>query len=216
MTKKTHSYQNESIRVSFDGNICAHAGYCFGELHDVFDGDNNPPINLAGGKIDDIIRVVEMCPSSALTYQRLDGSANEVAEASTSATIVPDGPLALRGNLKLGDQQYSRLTLCRCGKSAEKPFCDGSHKQTSFDDSLYVEAESSDGDGGDDGETENAAVSFKAILNGPIFINGSVSFKKIDGTELCKREKAAICRCGASKTKPFCDGSHKTIGFEAP
>ena len=45
---KQHSYANDEIRVSFDGGKCAHAGFCFRELHDVFDGDNEPPIDLTG------------------------------------------------------------------------------------------------------------------------------------------------------------------------
>jgi CDGSH-type Zn-finger protein/uncharacterized Fe-S cluster protein YjdI len=209
MTNKTHSYENEKIRVSFDGAKCAHAGFCFGELHDVFDGDNNPPINLAGGTIEEIIRVVEKCPSSALVYKRLDDGPDELTELSVTATIIPGGPLALRGELKLGDAKYSRLTLCRCGKSQQKPFCDGSHKQHSFDDNQTVSVE-------DIGTSpEPGPVSLKAIPNGPVYLDGTVRFRTIQDANLCQRDKAAICRCGASKTKPFCDGSHKSIGFEA-
>ena len=210
MASKTHNYENEVIRVSFDGTKCAHAGFCFGELHDVFDGDNNPPINLAGGTTEEIIRVVEKCPSSALTYQRLDDESSELAQALVTATIVPNGPLALRGQLLLGDQEYTRLTLCRCGKSQQKPFCDGSHKQVSFDDHQVIAVEPVEN------EILLESIKLKPIPNGPVFFEGGLSMRTIDGTELCQREKGAICRCGASKNKPFCDGSHKTTGFEAP
>lgn len=210
MTTKKHSYENEVIRVSFDGGKCAHAGICFGELHDVFDGDNDPPINLSGGTTEEIISVVEKCPSSALTYERLDNQSNEVAQSFATATIIPKGPLALRGQLRVGDESFTRLTLCRCGKSQQKPFCDGSHKQHDFDDHQMIEAEATEV------STEPATVKLKPIPNGPVFFEGKMNFKTVSGSDLCQRDKAALCRCGASKNKPFCDGSHKEIGFSAP
>ena len=72
-TPKKYSYENTKISVSFDGAKCTHAGICFRQLHDVFNGDANPPINIEGAPIDDIVRVVALCPSRALTYKRLDG-----------------------------------------------------------------------------------------------------------------------------------------------
>ena len=209
MSNPTHSFQNKTIKVSFDGNICAHAGICFGELHSVFDGDANPPINLDGGSTEEVIRVVTKCPSSALTYERLDGSANEQAATSNSATIVPNGPVAMRGQLILNDNKYTRLTLCRCGQSQNKPYCDGSHKQVSFDDHQLIDVESV-GDMPSEG-----VVSIKPVSNGPVLFAGTITVNKIDNSVLCQREKGAVCRCGASKNKPFCDGSHKAAGFQA-
>ena len=209
MSNPTHSFQNRTIKVSFDGNICAHAGICFGELHSVFDGDANPPINLDGASTEEVIRVVTKCPSSALTYERLDGVANEQSVTTNSATIIPNGPVAMRGQLKLGDKEYTRLTLCRCGQSQNKPYCDGSHKQVSFDDHQLIDVEAP-GDLPSEG-----VVSLKPVSNGPVLFNGTVTINKIDNSSLCQREKGAICRCGASKSKPFCDGSHKAAGFQA-
>ena len=119
---KQHSYANDKIRVSFDGNICAHAGYCFTQLHDVFDGDRDPPIDLAGGTTDEVVRVVEGCPSSALTYERLDGGQNEVSDETATATLYPNAPLVLKGKIEVGDTKSPRLTLCRCGKSKKQTF----------------------------------------------------------------------------------------------
>ena len=119
---KQHSYSNEEIRVSFDGRRCAHAGYCFRELHNVFDGDRDPPIDLQGGSVDEVIRVVELCPSGALMYERLDGGSNEASAEQASATLIPNGPLALRGALTMGEQTYTRLTLCRCGQKPKETF----------------------------------------------------------------------------------------------
>ena len=63
----------------------------------------------------------------------VDGPA-EVPDAVTTVTAVPDGPLLVRGDLRLdlgdaGTGAETRAALCRCGHSANKPFCDGSHER---------------------------------------------------------------------------------------
>jgi CDGSH-type Zn-finger protein len=50
--------------------------------------------------------------------------------------------------------------------------------------------------------------------NGPMLIQGDVTIIGSDGEELDRGGRAAFCRCGASKNKPFCDMSHKSSGFE--
>ncbi len=197
---KKHSYENEHIRVSFDGTKCAHAGYCYGELHAVFDGDRNPPILLNAASIDEIIKVVGKCPSSALVYERLDGGQNEVAPAQTVATLIPNGPLAIRGTLTLGGQTYTRLTLCRCGKSQQRPFCDGAHQQHKFEDGETIPVETV--------TNQCTNVVLTPYPDGPISFKGDITFQSITGKAICERNAGAICRCGVSKTKPFCDGSH--------
>ena len=208
MSVKQYSYENEVIRVSFDGSKCAHAGYCFRELHDVFDGDRDPPIDLNGGITEEIVRVVELCPSSALTYQRMGGGTNEAPIEEAAATLIPNGPLALRGKLKIDNQSYTRLTLCRCGKSNQKPFCDGSHHRCKFDDGKTIELEDASA------KHKAESVTFSPSPDGPVMFSGAITFMLKDGQNICFREKGAICRCGASKSKPFCDGSHLAIDFK--
>lgn len=205
---KQYSYANSQIRVSFDGRKCAHAGFCFKELHNVFDGDRDPPIDLNGGPTDAVIRVVEMCPSSALTYERLDGGDNEVAQERATATIIPNGPLALRGELQMDDQGFTRLTLCRCGQSKSKPYCDGSHHHHRFDDQAEVAAEEIAAD------SKAGAVSLTPYSNGPVGFSGELTINTASGDALCQRSKGGLCRCGASQSKPFCDGSHAKVGFQ--
>ncbi|MDQ7015943.1 MAG: CDGSH iron-sulfur domain-containing protein [Gammaproteobacteria bacterium] len=204
-----HSYANEKIRVSFDGSKCAHAGLCFGQLHDVFNGDANPPINLKGAPLDEIIRVVELCPSSALTFERLDGEANEVTPEHATAVMLPKGPLALRGALNIEGQHFTRLTLCRCGQSKNKPFCDGSHHRHDFDDQAEVEKEEVKA------VFEASTIDFTSYPDGPIGFSGELRINDLTGAGICHRSKGALCRCGASKRKPFCDGSHNEIGFKS-
>ncbi|MEN8143883.1 MAG: CDGSH iron-sulfur domain-containing protein [Gemmatimonadota bacterium] len=59
-------------------------------------------------------------------------------------------------------------------------------------------------------------VEITARANGPLLVSGMVVVRSADGEILKETEKCALCRCGHSQGKPFCDGSHKTAGFEAP
>ncbi|HPE60603.1 MAG TPA: CDGSH iron-sulfur domain-containing protein [Thiolinea sp.] len=210
MSVRKYSDANDVIRVSFDGSRCAHAGYCFRELREVFDSDRDPPINLAGAATEAVIRTVERCPSGALVYERLDGGVDEVPNAHATVTLIPNGPLAVRGELELDSATCTRLTLCRCGQSARKPFCDGSHKTHPFDDhnTMAPEAVSDDPPAG--------SVKFSPATNGPLLFNGPLTVRLHNGDTLCVREKGGFCRCGASKNKPFCDGTHRSINFSAP
>jgi len=84
------------------------------------------------------MQVIEACPTGALQYSR-EGS-NESPPARATATVSPDGPIYLRGQLTIADaggnvvESGTRLALCRCGASSRKPFCDGSHEKTGFKD----------------------------------------------------------------------------------
>lgn len=209
MAVKQHSFANETIRVSFDGSICAHAGYCFRELHDVFDGDRDPPIDLSAASVEEIIRVVELCPSSALTYERLDAAAQEQASEQAVGRVVPNGPLAIRGQLQLGDKTYPRLTLCRCGQSKNKPFCDGTHKQHAFDEGEFARQALPEE------APVGGAVAVMPKENGPVILKGEVTYQTVTGETICRKAASGLCRCGHSKTKPFCDGSHNAAGFSS-
>jgi len=207
---KNYTYNNDKIAITFDEKKCCHAAHCFRELPDVFDGAINPPIRPDGASVDEIIRVIEMCPSSALTYSRLSNESPNETPQKTNTAITPNrGPLLLRGELNLKNEaSMTRLTLCRCGESRNKPYCDGSHRKTSFNAPVQ--------------ETFDTNTSFDAtgpvkltpITNGPIAFSGKLHFTSRDNkTQYC-REKGALCRCGASNIKPFCDGNHRNIQFK--
>ena len=128
---------------------------------------------------------------------------------NNTATIMPDGPLKLSGDIQLDDERHASMALCRCGYSQNKPFCDGSHRQHSFDDNALAETEELTGEAG------GGTVTLKPVANGPVIFSGELTVQTADGEILCHRSRGGLCRCGASKKKPFCDGSHKDIGFEA-
>ena len=61
------------------------------------------------------------------------------------------------------------------------------------------------------------AVTITAYRDGPLLVRGAGAITGPDGTEIrCERDPVALCRCGRSRLKPFCDGTHKLIGFRAP
>ena len=59
---------------------------------------------------------------------------------------------------------------------------------------------------------EQAGVSIQA--NGPLLFDGPLTIRYPDGRTEVRQEKTALCRCGQSGNKPFCDGSHKKAGFQ--
>ena len=60
-----------------------------------------------------------------------------------------------------------------------------------------------------------ADVKIAVLKNGPYIVTGTVELKDADGNSYPSKERVALCRCGASTTKPFCDGTHSKIGFQA-
>ena len=60
-----------------------------------------------------------------------------------------------------------------------------------------------------------ADVTIDVVKNGPFIVNGAVELKDADGNAYPAKQRMALCRCGASTTKPFCDGTHSKIGFQA-
>ena len=62
----------------------------------------------------------------------------------------------------------------------------------------------------------DSGVTITARENGPYLVRGPVSIRDADGTEYrVERDTVALCRCGGSTTKPFCDGTHSKVGFQA-
>lgn len=206
---KLHTFGNKQIEVTFDERKCCHATHCFKELPAVFDGDIDPPIRPDNASVEDIIRVVEMCPSSALTYKCLDSSYSEEQGATLNqAVMTPRSPLFLRGNFDVENEgSMTRVALCRCGASKSKPFCDGSHFKIKFNGPIQAELD-------EISECESTGrVKLTPIENGPVAFSGKLTFKTRNNTIQYCREKGALCRCGASENKPFCDAKHREINF---
>jgi CDGSH-type Zn-finger protein len=132
------SYFDDGVTVHDDGTVCAHVGQCTDRLARVFGGE--PFVRVAKGTLQEIADVVPHCPSGALTYA-FDASGEPIEEARTPGiTALVNGPYAVAGRIEVRSADGSayevrdRCALCRCGGSANKPFCDGTHWRNGFQD----------------------------------------------------------------------------------
>jgi uncharacterized Fe-S cluster protein YjdI/CDGSH-type Zn-finger protein len=135
---KGRKYTSDSIVVYYQPRLCIHAAECVRGLPGVFDTGKKPWIQPEHSSAEAIALVVARCPTGALQVERLDGGAEEAVPESVSVTFTANGPAYLRGPITLRDNQGNvlyqgtRVALCRCGASANKPFCDNSHYGTGF------------------------------------------------------------------------------------
>jgi len=138
-TDKKEHYKSRSITIHDNRGICAHAGFCTDNLPGVFLQGTEPWIDPLGADIEEIKRVIRMCPSGALSYTEKDTETNKFFD-SPEIVVSKNGPYHVRGgveleNVDLGDKaSQEHYALCRCGKSGNKPRCDGEHWYAGFKD----------------------------------------------------------------------------------
>jgi CDGSH-type Zn-finger protein len=157
------------------------------------------------------VAVAHDCPSGAITYERHDGGPQEQPPAVNVLSIRENGPYAVHAAMAIeGQGNMFRATLCRCGKSQSKPFCDNSHRDAGFaatGEPATVET--------DPLEHRDGTLKVTPLQDGPLQINGSVEICSGTGRTVSRVENARLCRCGGSANKPFCDGTHARIGFRS-
>ena len=131
-------YANAAIEVSWEPKLCIHVRNCVRGLPQVFDPDRRPWVAVDAADADRVAEAVLSCPTGALHFRRLDGGAQEHAPDPPSVEPRPNGPLLVRGRVQIVDadgrlvREDTRVALCRCGASGNKPFCDGSHRRIGF------------------------------------------------------------------------------------
>jgi uncharacterized Fe-S cluster protein YjdI len=134
----TRTYTGEAIEVHWEPRLCIHMQDCVHSLPQVFKADERPWIVVDGADADAIAATIEKCPTGALHYRRLDGGPQEQPPDETTIDARPNGPLFVRGRLQIVNgegeviREDTRVALCRCGGSANKPFCDGTHRRNGF------------------------------------------------------------------------------------
>jgi uncharacterized Fe-S cluster protein YjdI/CDGSH-type Zn-finger protein len=129
-------YSNEEITVYWNPEKCIHSTNCVRGLPKVFDHDSRPWINMKGASSEEIMKTIDKCPSGALTYKKSDAD----NESSAQIRVTEKGPLLVDGDCLLIDRDGNTIAkkgpfaLCRCGRSKNKPNCDGTHTIIGFGD----------------------------------------------------------------------------------
>ena len=135
------SYVGKRITIHDNRGICAHAGFCTDRLGSVFRMTQEPWIDADGASAKEIIEIVKKCPSGALSYS-VDDVEYRTQAREPMVTVTDDGPYAITGGIELIGVTFGEgaskehYTLCRCGASKNKPFCDGSHWAVGFRDAV--------------------------------------------------------------------------------
>lgn len=206
----TEDVRGRKVLLHFEGAKCIHARHCVLSRPDVF------VPNVAGAWIhpdnatpEEIAALAQACPSGAIRYERLDGGPQEAPPRVNLARIRENGPVALHAQMTIaGHGPALRATLCRCGASRNKPFCDGSHASAGFQASGEPPTRESQPLAVRDG-----AVTVTPLPNGPVIVEGSLEICSGTGRTINRVGRTALCRCGQSSNKPYCDGTHARVGF---
>lgn len=215
---KTHRYPGDGIEITYDKKKCIHAAACVRSLPKVFNPRKRPWVDPDNADTPELISAVTSCPTGALQYEVVDAELMEKPDSSNTIIVEQNGALLIRGDVEIigadGEaiDRVKRVALCRCGRSKNKPYCDGSHNEGFVDPGNI-------GEGGlrrVDAASEEATFTVTCAANGPLICGGPVTISSADRAEIVEGNKVALCRCGASSNKPYCDGTHKKIGFEAP
>ena len=132
-------YAGKKVTILDNRALCSHAAFCTDELNEVFRHHDQPWIDPDGAAVEEIIATIRKCPSGALGYA-IDGVEAEPPKRPPMVTVTDHGPYAITGGIELPGVDFGagasreHYTLCRCGASKNKPFCDGSHWDASFRD----------------------------------------------------------------------------------
>lgn len=211
MSDKIHKYQGKQIVISFDAAKCIHSRNCVLRNPKVFvPNASGDWIHPDAATPEEIAALAHACPSGAITYELLDGSGQERAPLVNVVKVRENGPLAFHADMLIeGHGTFYRATLCRCGASQTKPFCDGSHSRVNF--IATGEPVSADSEA----LTERAGkLTVVPVTDGPLQLEGNLEICSGTGRTLNRTSKTWLCRCGASENKPYCDGTHRKIGFK--
>lgn len=135
---KDKEYSNGDVTIVWKPDMCIHSEKCWRGLPSVFNPKSRPWINAEGASSQEIIDQVKNCPSGALSYYTTsDKSKNENTMSEVKAQVIENGPFIVSGGIEIvhkdGTKEVKeKASFCRCGHSANKPFCDGSHKAAEF------------------------------------------------------------------------------------
>jgi CDGSH-type Zn-finger protein len=135
---RRRDYPGEGVTVHDNRALCAHVEYCWQGLPSVFKREGVPWIDPEGAPVEEVVRQVKECPSGALSHS-INGVEDRDQDRAPSVALIEGGPYVVTGGVEIVGEprndgaSLEHCTLCRCGASANKPFCDGSHWESGFD-----------------------------------------------------------------------------------
>ena len=215
MSDKVKQYSGDEVDVTWDGRLCIHIGECGRAAGDLFEAGRDPWCAPNTGSAAEAIDVCQRCPTGALAFSAKDKTLAERPAAENRVVVANNGPFYIQGDLDIDGAAPDmpgvafRAALCRCGKSSQKPFCDNAHEKSGFQDRGAV------GQTGDPDTVCTGKLTVKRAPNGPLLLRGNCAIVASSGRVAWRGNKVALCRCGESKNKPFCDGAHSKAGFQA-
>jgi CDGSH-type Zn-finger protein/uncharacterized Fe-S cluster protein YjdI len=205
--------EGRDLTLIYEGKKCIHSRFCVTWGPKVFIANvKGPWINPDNMPTDALTEIAHVCVSGAIRYQRKDGQPDELPPPVNLVSVREGGPYAIRADIRLdGKPAVSyRLTLCRCGASKNKPFCDGSHHAVNF----AASGEPPTGKA-DMLPVRDGPLAIDPQTDGPLQVRGNVEIISGTGRVVARMAAARLCRCGHSDNKPFCDGSHARVGFRS-
>ena len=134
-------YTNGDLTVVWKPRLCIHSEICVKTLPNVYKPKEKPWIQAENATVDELIAQIDKCPSAALSYYKKNESENnsETVNEGTKVEVLVNGPLLVHGQLEVkgsdGQVETKKRTtaFCRCGASANKPYCDGEHNKIGFE-----------------------------------------------------------------------------------
>lgn len=202
--------QGKRVLLKFEGQRCIHSRQCVLGRPDVFVPNvEGEWIHPDAATPEEIAALAASCPSGAITYERTDGGPEEQPPMVNVARVRENGPIAIHADMEIeGEGPRLRATLCRCGASKKKPFCDASHVAAGFQatgEPATIESQPLAVRGG--------KLRIKPGKNGPLAVEGNLEICSGTGRTVDRKTKTWLCRCGQSAKKPYCDGTHAKVGF---
>jgi len=185
--------EGHDLVLLYEGRRCIHSRFCVTGAPKTFLANvEGPWLHPDDTQVDRLVEIAHACPSGAIKYRRKDGKPDESAPPVNLAGIRENGPYAIRAEILIdGKPAGYRLTLCRCGASQSKPFCDGSHAKIGFTAS---------------GEPHTGAAEMLAVRdgplnvrpqpNGPLAVEGPLEIVSVTGRVVARVTLARLCRCG--------------------
>ena len=202
-----------ALTLMFEARRCIHSRFCVTGAPSVFLANvQGPWLHPDTMDAERLVAVAEQCPSGAIRYRRKDGRPDEAAPPVNLAVIREAGPYAIHAPLLInGAPSGFRATLCRCGASKNKPYCDGSHHEVGF----TATGEPASAPKIDMPPVRDGALALDPQPDGPLKVSGNLEITSGTGRVVARVTTTWLCRCGGSANKPYCDGTHARIGFRA-